>query len=138
MQPHYKNQQSKEEMAASFKIFLASLLLLLSICSKGNCQQCEISSISVKQTNMGQKGGFDFQFEVEVKNLCNCAATSIFVKAPGFASSSPVDPKLFRLEGNNYIVNDGKPISSSSSMKFTYSWDHYFPMSPLSFNPLCK
>lgn len=87
---------------------------------------------------MGQKGGFDFQFEVEVKNLCNCAATSIFVKAPGFASSSPVDPKLFRLEGNNYIVNDGKPISSSSSMKFTYSWDHYFPMSPLSFNPLCK
>ncbi|KAJ0988789.1 hypothetical protein J5N97_007145 [Dioscorea zingiberensis] len=123
-------------MAASFKLLFA--LLLLSICSKGNGQQCDLSSISVNQTNTGMKNGFDYKFEVEVRNICQCSVTNLLLKVPGFASSSLVDPKLFRQQGEHYLVNDGQPISSSSSIKFTYSWDHFFPISPVSFKLLCK
>ncbi|RWV88020.1 hypothetical protein GW17_00049930 [Ensete ventricosum] len=100
-------------------------------------QRCELSSIQVQQTNTGKKVGFDPVFEVEVRNQCRCTVRSVFLQSEGFASSMMVDPKLFRREGASYLVNDGKGIPSSDSVKFCYAWDRAFTMSPASFQLGC-
>ncbi|CAL9095867.1 unnamed protein product [Musa acuminata var. zebrina] len=130
--------------------FVAGIPLYLSVClyiylpmihvlgtDAVESQRCELSSIQVQQTNTGKKVGYDPVFEVEVKNLCRCTVRSVFLRSEGFASSMMVDPKLYRREGAGYIVNDGKGIPSSVSVKFCYAWDRAFTMSPASFQVGC-
>nr|CAD1836636.1 unnamed protein product [Ananas comosus var. bracteatus] len=119
-------------MAPPLKL-LTSLLLFLSIFPKGNnSKPCDLSSIEITTTNTGSKVGYDPVFEVEVKNSCRCATKSVFLQSEGFASSMPVDRKLFRREGIGYLLNNGDRIPSSASVKFHYSWDRAFKMSPAS------
>ncbi|WOL00587.1 TPD1 protein [Canna indica] len=123
-------------MAPFLKLLLfAAFMLHLSATAKS--QRCDLSSIQVQQTNTGTKVGYDPVFEVEVKNLCRCTVTSVFLRSEGFASSVMVDPKLFRREGVGYLVNDGKGIPSSQSLKFRYAWDRAFKMSPASLQVNC-
>ncbi|URE12317.1 hypothetical protein MUK42_22348 [Musa troglodytarum] len=117
---------------------LLSTVLLLHTFVTVESQRCELSSIQVQQTNTGKKVGYDPVFEVEVKNLCRCTVRSVFLRSEGFASSMLVDPKLFRREGAGYLVNDGKGIPSSVSVKFCYAWDRAFTMSPASFQVGCR
>ncbi|KAJ8478665.1 hypothetical protein OPV22_022392 [Ensete ventricosum] len=122
-------------MAAFLKLLSAALLLhlLATVAS----QRCDLSSVQVQQTNTGRKVGYDPVFQVEVKNLCRCTITNVFLRSEGFASSAAVDPKLFRREGAGYLVNDGKGIPSSLSVKFRYAWDRAFRMSPASLQVNC-
>jgi len=98
----------------------------------GNSQNCDVSAVTIGVTNTGQKVGSDTVFEVEVKNTCRCSASNIAVFSLGFSSSMKVDPKLFRIEGKDYVVNDKKAIASMESVKFQYSWSRPFRMSVLS------
>ena len=91
----------------------------------------------IRVENTGRKSGYDPVFEVEVKNTCRCALTNVFLHSEGFASAMNVDPKLFRREGADYLVNDGKGIPSSVSVKFQYAWDHAFRMTPSAFQVSC-
>ncbi|XP_020686879.1 uncharacterized protein LOC110102757 [Dendrobium catenatum] len=118
--------------AASF-VFGILLLLVL----KGNGEYCKISSIKLEIRNTGIKVGSDPVFEVTVKNTCRSKVMRLFLRSEGFASSMEVDQKLFRREGDDYIVNDGKAIQSSESVKFLYSWDRAFRMFPAAFQPSC-
>ncbi|RRT48300.1 hypothetical protein B296_00053195 [Ensete ventricosum] len=102
----------------------------------GNLFKASFQSLWL-QTNTGKKVGFDPVFEVEVRNQCRCTVRSVFLQSEGFASSMMVDPKLFRREGASYLVNDGKGIPSSDSVKFCYAWDRAFTMSPASFQLGC-
>ncbi|CAD5171298.1 unnamed protein product [Musa acuminata subsp. malaccensis] len=111
--------------------------LLLHISTTADCQGCDLSSIQVQQTNTGEKAGNDKVFEVEVKNVCSCTISSVFLRSVGFSSSIVVDPKQFRREGTDYVVNDGKGIPSSQSIKFHYAWDRAFAMSPASLKVNC-
>ncbi|THU66857.1 hypothetical protein C4D60_Mb05t18620 [Musa balbisiana] len=116
-------------------LLFAALLLRISATADG--QGCDLSSIQVQQTNTGETVGNDPVFEVEVKNLCRCTISSVFLRCLGFASSMVVDPKLFRREGTDYVVNDRKGIPSSKSVKFRYAWDRAFAMSPASLQVNC-
>lgn len=62
----------------------------------------------------------------------------MFLQLKGFASSMPVDPKLFRQESGGYLVNDGKGIPSLMSVKFQYAWDRAFKMAPSAFQVSCQ
>ncbi|KAL0919332.1 hypothetical protein M5K25_011420 [Dendrobium thyrsiflorum] len=115
--------------------FAFGILLLLIL--KGNGEYCNISSIKLEIYNTGSKVGSDPVFEVTVKNTCRCRVMKLFLRSEGFASSMQVDPKLFRREGDDYVVNDGKAIQSSESVKFLYSWDRAFQMSPAALWPSC-
>ncbi|CAL9753063.1 unnamed protein product [Musa acuminata subsp. burmannicoides] len=117
--------------------FLLFAALLLHISAAGESQGCDLSSIQVQQNNTGAKVGYDPVFEVEVKNQCRCTVTDVFLRSEGFASSMMVDPKLFRREGVGYLVNDGKGIPSSLSVKFRYAWDRAFKMSTASLQVKC-
>ncbi|KAG6481948.1 TPD1 protein homolog 1-like [Zingiber officinale] len=119
-------------MASVLQLIFAVLLLHI-FAEIVASQPCDLTSIQVQQNNTGAKVGYDPVFEVEVKNLCRCSVASVFLRSEGFASSKLVDPKLFRREGNDYLVNDGKSIQSSLSVKFSYAWDRAFRMSAESF-----
>ncbi|XP_078159242.1 TPD1 protein homolog 1-like [Carex rostrata] len=123
--------------AQTFLKLLLSVLFFILI--PGNCEKCDLSSIQIQQTNLGKDpiNGVDTVFEVEVRNLCSCNLKSVFVNTRGFASSVMVDPKVFRQQSNSYLVNDGQAIPCHSAVKFRYSWDHYFRMSPASIQPEC-
>jgi hypothetical protein len=55
--------------------------------------KCAASSVTVSQSNTGDKAGYDPVFEVTVRNTCRCA---VYLRSEGFASSVAVDPRLFR------------------------------------------
>ncbi|KAG6481949.1 hypothetical protein ZIOFF_058573 [Zingiber officinale] len=119
-------------MASVLKLLFPVLLLHI-FADIVASQPCGLTSIQVQQTNTGAKVGNDPVFEVEVKNLCRCNVAKLLLRSEGFASSMLVDPKLFRREGNDYLVNDGKSIQSSLSVKFRYAWNRAFTMSAESF-----
>ncbi|KAJ3671840.1 hypothetical protein LUZ60_007919 [Juncus effusus] len=128
-----------ETMEARLPLMLL-LSLLLFILAQGNCEKCDTSSVQIQQTNLGKDpkhGNIDMIFEVEIKNLCSCNIKSLFLHSQGFGTSIIIDPKLFRQEGDYYLVNDGQPITSQSTIKFKYSWDHYFKMNVASFESDC-
>ncbi|XP_019703263.2 TPD1 protein homolog 1B isoform X1 [Elaeis guineensis] len=104
---------------------------------KGGSESCDLSTVQVQQTNTGQKHGYDPIFEVEVKNLCRCELTNVYLWSEGFASSMSVDPKLFRQEGSGFLVNDGKGIPSLMSVKFQYAWDRAYKMTPSAMQEDC-
>ncbi|XP_073118041.1 TPD1 protein homolog 1B isoform X2 [Elaeis guineensis] len=103
----------------------------------GGSESCDLSTVQVQQTNTGQKHGYDPIFEVEVKNLCRCELTNVYLWSEGFASSMSVDPKLFRQEGSGFLVNDGKGIPSLMSVKFQYAWDRAYKMTPSAMQEDC-
>ncbi|ONK58542.1 uncharacterized protein A4U43_C09F14140 [Asparagus officinalis] len=99
--------------------------------------RCDISSIEIGITNTGTKFRYDSVFEVEVKNNCGCTLINVFLNSEGFASTTNVDPDMFRRDRDGYLVNDGKGIASSHSVKFQYAWDRAFKMTPLAFQAAC-
>ncbi|KAG6510833.1 TPD1 protein homolog 1A-like [Zingiber officinale] len=115
-----------------------SSLLDTSSTSEHDDQSCDLASIQVQQSNTGDKVGHDPVFEVEVKNLCRCSVAGVFLRSEGFASSTAVDPELFRRAGNDYLVDDGKSMQSALSLKFRYAWDRAFKMSAASFQANCR
>nr|CAD1820135.1 unnamed protein product [Ananas comosus var. bracteatus]CAD1820160.1 unnamed protein product [Ananas comosus var. bracteatus] len=121
-------------MAHALKLLFA---LLLCIFVQGKSDPCALSSIEVQQTNTGQMAGYDPVFEVEVKNGCRCSVAHVYLYSLGFASSTPVDPSLFRRDGVGYLVNNGQSIASGASVKFRYAWDRAFQMGPVKMQVEC-
>ncbi|XP_020107194.1 protein TAPETUM DETERMINANT 1-like isoform X2 [Ananas comosus] len=114
-------------MAHALKLLFA---LLLCIFVQGKSDPCALSSIEVQQMNTGLMAGYDPVFEVEVKNGCGCSVARVYLYSRGFASSTPVDPSLFRRDGVGYLANEGQSIASGASVKFRYAWDRPFQMGP--------
>ncbi|PKA47618.1 hypothetical protein AXF42_Ash014814 [Apostasia shenzhenica] len=103
----------------------------------GKEQRCGLWSVELVITNTGKLVGYDPVFEVEVRNRCRCAVAGVFLSSEGFSSSMMVDPELFRREGDEYLVNGGRAIPSSHSVKFDYSWDRAFKMAPVGMQASC-
>lgn len=108
--------------------------------SGASSERCGPSSIEVAQTNTGEKAGSqsDPVFEVTVRNRCKCGVKGVYLHAMGFASSVPVQPKLFRREGTGYLVGDGRRIASHDEVRFHYAWDRAFRMSPVIVQDACS
>ncbi|ONK58544.1 uncharacterized protein A4U43_C09F14160 [Asparagus officinalis] len=117
------------------KLLLSAVLLFFFL--KVNGQRCDFSSIEIGITNTGKMFRYDSVFEVEIKNNCRCTLINVFLNSEGFASTTNVDPNMFRRDRDGYLVNDGKGILSSQSVKFQYAWDRAFKMTPLNFQVAC-
>ncbi|XP_006662953.1 uncharacterized protein LOC102719904 [Oryza brachyantha] len=100
--------------------------------------KCAASSVEVEQTNTGEKVGYDPVFEVTVRNRCACALRGVHLRSEGFASSVAVDPRLFRREGRDYLVGDGRRIEPSAAFRFRYAWDRAFRMTPAAVQDDCS
>ncbi|TVU25357.1 hypothetical protein EJB05_27849 [Eragrostis curvula] len=100
--------------------------------------KCAASSVEVETVNTGDKAGYDAMFEVTVRNRCACAVRAVSLRSEGFASSVTVDPRLFRREGRDYLVGDGRRIESRATVRFRYAWDRAFRMAPAAVHDDCS
>ncbi|WVZ51676.1 hypothetical protein U9M48_002792 [Paspalum notatum var. saurae] len=104
-----------------------------------NSSKCPASSVTVSQTNTGAKAGYDPVFEVAVHNGCGrCAVRGVVLRSEGFASSVAVDPRLFRREGRDYLVGDGRRIEPGAEVRFRYAWDRAFRMATAAVQDDCS
>ncbi|KAJ1275543.1 hypothetical protein BS78_05G143700 [Paspalum vaginatum] len=143
-------------MAVQFKkqpllLLLPVLLLLLGVqeaqgatrpaewSPTSNSSKCPASSVTVSQTNTGARAGYDPVFEVSVRNGCaRCAVRGVALRSEGFASSVAVDPRLFRREGRDYLVGDGRRIEPGAEVRFRYAWDRAFRMAAAAVEDDCS
>lgn len=91
----------------------------------GNGQQCTGSDIAVNLVKTGSVVEGDPEYEVTVSNNCEkCTAVNVHVQCFGLNSVEPVNKTAIRPEAgtDRCIVNDGKPISQGSPVKFKYAW----------------
>ena len=100
--------------------------------------KCAASSVTVSQSNTGDKAGYDPVFEVTVRNTCRCAVRAVYLRSEGFASSVAVDPHLFRREGRDYLVGDGRRIEAAAEVRFRYAWDRAFRMATATVHDDCS
>ncbi|PWZ27889.1 hypothetical protein Zm00014a_030084 [Zea mays] len=99
---------------------------------------CAASSVTVSQSNTGDRAGYDPVFEVTVRNACRCAVRAVRLRSEGFASSVPVDPRLFRRAGRDYLVADGRRIEPGADARFRYAWDRAFRMTAAAVRDDCS
>ncbi|PAN42690.1 hypothetical protein PAHAL_8G182500 [Panicum hallii] len=131
-------------MAQSMKFLIllpAFLLLLVPVQGArptASPKKCAASSVTVEQANTGEKAGYDPVFEVAVRNTCGCAVRGVYLRSEGFASSVAVDPRLFRREGRDYLVGDGRRIEPASAVLFRYAWDRAFRMTAAAVHADCS
>ncbi|KAK3118812.1 hypothetical protein QOZ80_9BG0708470 [Eleusine coracana subsp. coracana] len=125
-------------MAQSMKIMLLPALMFLFLVHVQGVRpvpavtatKCTTSSLEVETVNTGEKAGYDAVFQVTVRNRCSCAVRCFFLRSEGFASSVAVDPRLFRRDGRDYLVGDGRRIEAGAEVRFRYAWDRAFRMMP--------
>uniref|UniRef100_A0A0E0LYC6 Uncharacterized protein n=1 Tax=Oryza punctata TaxID=4537 RepID=A0A0E0LYC6_ORYPU len=107
------------------------LVVFLCLSVQGYSGACESSGIQINQTNLGKSNkSIDTSFEVDIVNRCSCTISNLHVNSNGFNSGTTVDPSLFRKDGESYLVNAGKPLGSNGSIKFTYTYDRAFVITP--------
>jgi hypothetical protein len=100
--------------------------------------QRERECVTVPQSNTGDRAGYDPVFEVTVRYACRCAVRAVRLRSEGFASSVPVDPRLFRRAGRDYLVADGRRIEPGADARFRYAWDRAFRMTAAAVRDDCS
>ncbi|WVZ51683.1 hypothetical protein U9M48_002799 [Paspalum notatum var. saurae] len=116
----------------------ACFLLLVQVARSAVNKKCTPASVAVLQTSNGEKAGDNPVFEVLVRNRCECAVQGVLLRAEGFASSVPVDPKVFRLDGKDYLVGDGGLINSGGEVRFRYAAPRAFQIDPAALQENCS
>ncbi|KAM3346593.1 hypothetical protein ACQJBY_020893 [Aegilops geniculata] len=123
--------------AKLMKIF--AMLMLFSLCNRGNAE-CTLSDLHVTQTATGKNAGGNPEYAVEVENKCICTQTDVKLLAPGFKSSEPVDPNVFRPDDDGKLgtLNNGSPVYYGYKIKFNYAAATKFSLAPFSSGIACS
>ncbi|KAK9937725.1 hypothetical protein M0R45_014497 [Rubus argutus] len=101
------------------------------VSSEANCRKDDIEVIQVPTEKL--PSGCQV-FSVQILNECSggseCNIGSIHLSCGSFHSELMINPRMFRLLGNNdCLVNDGKPIASGKAVSFSYASTTQFPLS---------
>ncbi|KAG9439945.1 hypothetical protein H6P81_020110 [Aristolochia fimbriata] len=123
---------------AALSCNLLALLFLSILFGAGWCQQCGLSNIKVTQTGTGNVVQGKSEFQVVVTNDCICSQQDVRFRAAGFQSAEAIDPKIFRQDGGNFLLNDGQPLHSSETVTFNYAWDNQFSIVPVDSQIACS
>ncbi|KAE8796311.1 hypothetical protein D1007_28834 [Hordeum vulgare] len=123
--------------AKVMKVF--AMLMLFSLCNRGSAK-CTLSDLHVTQTATGKNAGGNPEYAVEVENKCICTQTDVKLLAPGFKSSEPVDPQLFRLDADGKLgtLNNASPVYYGYKIKFNYASATKFSLAPFSSGIACS
>ncbi|VFQ65115.1 unnamed protein product [Cuscuta campestris] len=90
---------------------------------------CTNKDISISQSTYSTTG--IPEYVVEIVNTCfsGCAPSNIHLHCDWFASARIVNPNAFkRLDYDDCLVNEGKPLKSSQMIRFTYSNTFMYPL----------
>ncbi|CAL1385109.1 unnamed protein product [Linum trigynum] len=123
-------------MAAITNYLLANLVVVLVLATKGLCV-CDLNGVTIGTTRSGSTREGEVQWNVEVINNCACPISNLVVSCKGFASTLPVNPALFKQNGDKCLVNGGNPIAPKASVKFSYAWHSPTILIPNSLSSSC-
>ncbi|GAV60549.1 hypothetical protein CFOL_v3_04079, partial [Cephalotus follicularis] len=94
----------------------------------GHC--CSLNDITIGTVRTGQEVRGVPEWRVTVYNTCHCTIKQVKLRCQGFKSAEAVDPKILLPQGDLCLVNNGLPLTASSSVSFSYAWDPPFVMFP--------
>lgn len=98
--------------------------------------QCSYKDISVSQSQTGVVENKP-QWTVTVRDKCsNCPQKNVKLDCTGFQTELVMPYTIFKVVGNECILNDGKPLDGKP-LNFYYVWDTSFPLNPISSEPAC-
>ncbi|XP_022138822.1 protein TAPETUM DETERMINANT 1-like [Momordica charantia] len=92
----------------------------------GRCSNRDISISQSKDSTAGIP-----QYIVQIANTClsECAPSEIRLHCGWFASAKIVNPRIFkRMFYDDCLVNGGKPLNISETIRFTYSNSFMYPL----------
>ncbi|KAL7144347.1 hypothetical protein ABFS83_07G005700 [Erythranthe nasuta] len=120
---HYSNEEDKDNTTVSSlqPYFRHRKLMTKGVCSKWD--------ISISQSTYPSSG--IPQYIVQIVNTCvsGCAPSNIHLSCGWFASARIVNPRTFkRVSFDDCLVNGGKPLKSSQSIRFTYANSFMYPL----------
>ncbi|CAK9328930.1 unnamed protein product [Citrullus colocynthis] len=91
---------------------------------------CSNRDISISQSKDSTSG--IPKFIVQITNTClslDCAPSDIHLHCGWFASAKIVNPSIFkRIFYDDCLVNGGKPLKISQTIRFTYSNSFMYPL----------
>ncbi|KAG9440442.1 hypothetical protein H6P81_020607 [Aristolochia fimbriata] len=117
--------------------YMLIFALLISVFGAGWCL-CDLSSIKVTQNGTGDFVQSRPEYEVTVSNDCVCSQERVRFESAGFQSVEAVDPKIFRRDGQSFLLNDGRPFSGFDTITFNYAWETQFAISPVQSQIACS
>ncbi|MQL73257.1 hypothetical protein Taro_005610 [Colocasia esculenta] len=109
-------------------------------CRNRYAEMCTTYDIDVKIRGTGESAMGYPVYEVMVFNHCVCSQSSILLHCPGFRTTLPVDPAIFRPVGDgiNCIVKDYGPIFQGEPVQFKYAWRNSFDLAVVSSHVNCS
>ncbi|XP_031476883.1 TPD1 protein homolog 1-like [Nymphaea colorata] len=126
-------------LAPSSSKLLAAFLILY-IVAHASGKLCDKSSVNVSYERTGTVVEGQPEWEVVVRNTCGCSLSHVQLTCTGFSTVKEVDPRLFRSlakDQDHCLVNDGKPIAPSSTVRFSYAWLTPYDLPFFSAQPRC-
>ncbi|KAF8110896.1 hypothetical protein N665_0078s0086 [Sinapis alba] len=104
---------------------LLCLVLFLSLVIQGY-GECQLSSLSVKQSKTGKLVQNKPEWEVRVTNPCQCKFQYTKLSCAGFQTVTPVATSFLSKTGDICLLNAGKFILPNVDFVFKYVWDTSF------------
>ncbi|KAK7393088.1 hypothetical protein VNO78_21540 [Psophocarpus tetragonolobus] len=122
-------------MAATFKYIIS--ILFLNLIMKGSCY-CNLNNINIGTTRSGRQIQGKPEWNVVVKNNCNCTQSQIRLNCKGFQTLENVSPSILSVQGDICLLINGNPLNPFTTVSFSYVWDLPFAFIPSTSHTTCS
>ncbi|XP_017438384.2 protein TAPETUM DETERMINANT 1 [Vigna angularis] len=112
-------------------------ILILSFVMKGS-SYCNLNNINIESTRTGRTILGKPEWNVVVKNNCNCTQSQIRLQCQGFQTTEVVSPSILALEGDSCLLINGSPLKGFATVSFSYAWDPPYFLRPLTSHTTCS
>ncbi|WCJ36308.1 tapetum determinant 1 [Euphorbia peplus] len=119
-------------LAAGHRKLLTHSLLEIEQPNRVWGEMCTSGDILINQGRTESLASGVPAFRVEIMNACvtGCNISRIHLNCGKFSSVQPVNPTIFkRLDYNDCLVNDGKPLHTGGALSFEYANTFPYPLS---------
>ncbi|KAJ4762244.1 hypothetical protein LUZ62_072619 [Rhynchospora pubera] len=99
--------------------------------------QCSYRDIVVSQSKTGNLIQGKPQYQVVVRNDCQCGQSGIQLDCTGFTSVEEIKPSILRRAGNVCVLIQGGTLNKGDWAQFKYAADRQFWFNPISSDPSC-
>ncbi|KAG2384292.1 uncharacterized protein HKW66_Vig0149440 [Vigna angularis] len=111
-------------------------ILFLSFVIKGS-SNCDLNNINIGTTRSGRIIAGKPEWNVVVKNNCNCTQTQVRLSCRGFQTTKSVSPSILSIQGNTCLLINGNPLKGFATVSFSYAWDPPTIFMPISSHTTC-
>ncbi|KOM56221.1 hypothetical protein LR48_Vigan10g211300 [Vigna angularis] len=99
---------------------------------------CNLNNINIESTRSGRTILGKPEWNVVVKNNCNCTQSQIRLSCRGFQTTEIVSRSILAVEGDSCLLINGNPLKGFATVSFSYAWDPPFILMPLTSHTTCS